>query len=105
MATARLNGRNFEQLIFRSPGVQIVNSMNANARQGRQSVFSAAGARPEGQELLLDDESIVNYWKRGRGTITGSSLGMEAMAEFQPLTNTYGAKFCGHRVGINPGGK
>src|SRR5437899_2575166 len=82
-----LNGRNFEQLIFLAPGVQIVNSMNSNARQGRQSVFSAAGARPEGQELLLDDESIVNYWKRGVGTITGSSLGMEAMAEFQALTN------------------
>jgi hypothetical protein len=101
MANLPLNGRNFEQLIFLSPGVQIVNSMNSNARQGRQSVFSAAGARPEGQELLLDDESIVNYWKRGVGTITGSSLGMEAMAEFQALTNTYGAQFGGNGAVIN----
>jgi len=75
--------------------------MNSNARQGRQSVFSAAGARPEGQELLLDDESIVNYWKRGLGTITGSSLGMEAMAEFQALTNTYSAQFGGNGAVIN----
>src|SRR6266446_6971551 len=101
MANLPLNGRNFEQLIFLSPGVQIVNSMNSNARQGRQSVFSAAGARPEGQELLLDDESIVNFWKRGIGTITGSSLGMEAMAEFQALTNTYGAQFGGNGAVIN----
>jgi carboxypeptidase family protein len=101
MENLPLNGRNFEQLIFLSPGVQIVNSMNSNARQGRQSVFSAAGARPEGQELLLDDESIVNYWKRGVGTITGSSLGMEAMAEFQALTNTYGAQFGGNGAVIN----
>src|SRR5260370_612645 len=76
-------------------------SMNSNARQGRQSVFSAAGARPEGQELLLDDESIVNFWKRGIGTITGSSLGMEAMAEFQVLTNTYSAQFGGNGAVIN----
>ena len=101
MANLPLNGRNFEQLIFVLPGVQIVNSMNSNARQGRQSVFSAAGARPEGQELLLDDESIVNYWKRGLGTITGSSLGMEAMAEFQALTNTYSAQFGGNGAVIN----
>src|SRR6266852_3717058 len=101
MANLPLNGRNFEQLIFLSPGVQVINSMNSNARQGRQSVFSAAGARPEGQELLLDDESIVNFWKRGVGTITGSSLGMEAMAEFQALTNTYGAQFGGNGAVIN----
>ena len=101
MSNLPLNGRNFEQLIFLSPGVQIINSMNSNARQGRQSVFSAAGARPEGQELLLDDESIVNFWKRGIGTITGSSLGMEAMAEFQALTNTYGAQFGGNGAVIN----
>ena len=56
MSNLPLNGRNFEQLIFLSPGVQIINSMNSNARQGRQSVFSPAGARPEGQELLPDDE-------------------------------------------------
>src|SRR5258708_1476109 len=101
MANLPLNGRNFEQLILLAPGVQMVNSMNSNARQGRASVFSAAGARPEGQALLLDDESIVNYWNRGIGTITGSSLGMEAMAEFQALTNTYGAQFGGNGAVIN----
>jgi hypothetical protein len=101
MENLPLNGRNFEQLIFLAPGVTVVNSMNSNARQGRQSVFSAAGARPEGQALLLDDESIVNYWNRGVGTITGSSLGMEAMAEFQALTNTYGAQFGGNGAVIN----
>src|SRR6266478_3898284 len=101
MANLPLNGRNFEQLIFLAPGVQVVNSMNSNARQGRQSVFSAAGARPEGQALLLDDESIVNFWNRGIGTITGSSLGMEAMAECQALTNTYGAQFGGNGAVIN----
>jgi len=101
MAVLPLNGRNFEQLIFLSPGVQLINTMTPNARQGWAAVFSAAGARPEGYTLLLDDESIDNFFRRGVGTITGSSLGMEAMAEFQTLTNTYGAQFGGNGAVIN----
>jgi len=72
-----------------------------NARQGRASAPSAAGARPEGYEILMDDESILNFFRRGVGTITGSSLGMEAIAEFQTLTNTYGAQFGGNGAVVN----
>ncbi len=96
-----LNGRSFENLIFLAPGVQEVTTEFGNARQGRSYAPSAAGARPEGYEILLDDESILNFFKRGMGTITGSSLGMEAMAEFQTLTNTYGAQFGGNGAVVN----
>src|SRR6516162_5975378 len=96
-----LNGRNFEQLIFLSPGVSLINTMAPNARQGRAAVPSAAGARPEGYVILQDDESINNFFNRGIGTITGTSLGMEAMAEFQTLTNTYGAQFGGNGAAVN----
>jgi outer membrane receptor protein involved in Fe transport len=96
-----LNGRNFEQLIFLSPGVSLINTMAPNARQGRAAVPSAAGARPEGYVILQDDESINNFFNRGIGTITGTSLGMEAMAEFQTLTNTYGAQFGGNGAVVN----
>jgi hypothetical protein len=65
-----LNGRNFEQLIFLSPGVSLINTMAPNARQGRAAVPSAAGARPEGYVILQDDESINNFFNRGIGTIT-----------------------------------
>jgi hypothetical protein len=96
-----LNGRNFEQLIQLAPGMQLITSVAPNARQGAAKSFSAAGARPEGQALLVDDENIENFYKRGVGTITGSSLGVEAIAEFQTLTNTYGAQFGGNGVVIN----
>jgi len=96
MSNLPINGRNFESLIMLAPGVQTVNTMAPNARQGRANTFSAAGARPEGFVLLMDDEAIENFFRRGMGTITGSSLGMEAMAEFQTLTNTYGAQFGGN---------
>ena len=101
MAELPLNGRSFEQLIYTAPGVSIVNTMAPNARQGRANAFSAAGARPQGYLLMMDDEAIDNFFKRGMGTITGSSLGMEAMAEFQILTNTYGAQFGGMGAVMN----
>src|ERR1700680_4909147 len=101
MTQLPLNGRNFEQLIFLSPGVSLVNTMAPNARQGRAAVPSAAGARPEGYVILQDDESINNFFNRGIGTITGTSIGMEGMAEFQTLTNTYGAQFGGNGAVVN----
>jgi hypothetical protein len=96
-----LNGRNFEQLIGLAPGVSLVNTAAPNARQGRANQPSAAGARPESYVILQDDEAIDNFYRRGIGTITGSSLGMEGMAEFQTLTNTYGAQFGGNGAVIN----
>src|SRR5262249_9099004 len=38
---------------------------------------------------------------KGMGSVTGSSLGVEAIAEFQTLTNTYGADFGGNGSVIN----
>ena len=101
MSELPLNGRNFEQLIYSAAGVSIVNTMAPNARQGRANAFSTAGARPQGYLLMMDDEAIDNFFRRGMGTITGSSLGMEAMAEFQTLTNTYGAQFGGMGAVMN----
>jgi hypothetical protein len=101
MAELPLNGRSFEQLIYTAPGVSIVNTMAPNARQGRANAFSTAGARPQGYLLMMDDEAIDNFFRRGMGTITGSSLGMEGMAEFQILTNTYGAQFGGMGAVMN----
>ena len=93
-----LNGRSFEQLIQLSPGVNAVTPSSVNARQGNAVAesYAGAGARAEGAAILLDDEDINSWYKRGVSTITGSSLGIEAMAEFQVLTNTYGAQFGGN---------
>jgi len=96
-----LNGRNFEQLILLAPGVQVLSSGSLLAKQGKENSFSAAGARPDNQAFLLDDEDIQNFNRRGIGTVTGTSLGVEATAEFQTLTDTYGAQFGGNGVVIN----
>ena len=96
-----LNGRNFEQLIQLAPGVQTYNAFNASALQGRGTLYSVAGARPSGQAILLDDENMQGFSNRGIGSISGSSLGVESIGEFQTLTNSYGAQFAGNGAVIN----
>jgi len=98
-----LNGRNLEQLIQLAPGVNTLqgNAFIANGFLGRAPEYSIAGGRPEGQGLFLDDESIQNFWNKGMSSVTGSSLGVEAIGEFQTLTNTYSAQFGGNGGVIN----
>lgn len=96
-----LNGRNFEQLIQLAPGVQTYNAYNASALQGRASLYSVAGSRPAGQAILMDDENMQGFSNRGIGSISGSSLGIESIGEFETLTNSYGAQFAGNGAVIN----
>jgi len=104
-----LNGRNFEQLIQLAPGVQnyyagsaaVGTGTGANMREGRDPAISVAGSRPEGQYYMLDDQNLETFYNRGIGSITGSSLGVDAIGEFQMLTNTYGAQFGGNGAAMN----
>jgi hypothetical protein len=98
-----LNGRNFEQLILLTPGVQTIqsNGFVSSGFQGRAPEYSVAGSRPTGQAILLDDENLQNFWNKGMGSVSGSSLGVEAIGEFQTLTNTYSAQFGGNGAVIN----
>jgi len=97
-----LNGRNFDQLILLAPGVQSYTSVStASSFTGRSNSYSVAGARPEGQSLLLDNENLQTFWNRGLASVLGTSLGVEAIGEFQTLTNTFGAQFGGNGAVIN----
>ena len=57
---------------------------------GMQDNYSVAGSRPTGQMFLLDNTDIRDFWEHGTGSgYGGTSLGVEAIGEFQVLTNTY----------------
>jgi hypothetical protein len=101
MAELPLNGRNFESLILLAPGVQYIYAVSASGAQGRSTSYSVSGSRASGQALLLDDENMQTFWNRGLASISGSSLGVEAIGEFQTLTNTYSAQFGGNGVAVN----
>jgi outer membrane receptor protein involved in Fe transport len=96
MENLPLNGRDFEQLILLAPGVQAVTTGAQTSFYGRSPSYSIAGSRPEGQELLLDGTDIQGFWDHGAAnSIIGTSLGVEAIGEFQVLTNSYSARFGG----------
>src|SRR5437773_8104587 len=100
IADLPLNGRNFAQLITLAPAVTTVTF--TGSLFGRQTVYSVAGGRPEGQAFLLDNTNVANFWNRAAGSgVLGSTLGVEAIAEFQALTNTYSAQFGGGGGVIN----
>ena len=97
-----LNGRNFEQLILLSPGVQPAPAATQSSAYGRSPSYSISGSRPEGQLLLLDGANIQGFWNRGTGaSIIGTSLGVEAIAEFQTVVGIYGAQFGGNGSVVN----
>jgi hypothetical protein len=103
-----LNGRNFEQLITLAPGVATVPAADnlANFVVGRMygamDNYSVSGSRPTGQAFLLDDTDIRDFWEHATGSgYAGTSLGVEAIGQFQVLTNTYDAQFAGNGVVIN----
>ena len=100
IAELPLNGRNYAQLITLSPGVTTVQFQGSLF--GRQQVYSIAGGRPEGQAFLLDNTNVANFWNRAAGSgVLGTTLGVEAIEEFQTLTNTYSAQFGGGGGAIN----
>ncbi|MGA2213694.1 MAG: carboxypeptidase regulatory-like domain-containing protein, partial [Bryobacteraceae bacterium] len=95
-----LNGRNFGELILLAPGVQAVSA--GNSFYGKTDNYSIAGSRPEGQSFLLDDVNVSGFWNHGTGSgALGTQLGLDAISEFQTLTNTYSAQFGGNGAVIN----
>jgi hypothetical protein len=96
-----LNGRNFTQLMTLAAGVTQL-PPSGGSRYGAGPSYSVAGARPEGQAYMLDNTLLNSFWNRTAGSgATGTTLGVDAIAEFQTLTNTYGAQYGGAGAVVN----
>ena len=99
-----LNGRNFEELILLAPGASVSQGSGAQHTSfvGTGNYFSISGSRTSGQGEFLDGTDIQNYQDRGAGSgILGTSLGVDAISEFQLLTNTYSARYGGNGGVVN----
>src|SRR5262245_32315623 len=100
-----LNGRNYTSLIALAPGVQTAAQSTqaaGGAFFGRGAQYSVAGSRLYGQAYPLDNTDVAGFFGHGVGSgATGGSLGVEAIAEFQALTATYGAQFGGNGAVLN----
>ena len=109
MENLPLNGRNFVQLTLLTPGIQPVPQENTEGGSalvpfgfGSPQRFSVAGGRPQGQLFLLDGTDTAGVWGNGTGVnLAGTSLGVDAIAEFSALTDTYSANYGGNGGVIN----
>src|SRR5215831_2271525 len=88
-----LNGRSFQQLALLEPGVNAVNTAGSDPVGGRTPKVSMNGARPELSSFLLDGTDINDVYNKTPGSVGGVLLGVEAVLEFQVLTNSYSAEF------------
>ena len=96
-----LNGRNFEQLISVAPGVTPAGA-GTTTLYGIGPSYSISGARTEGEEFLLDNSNMADFWNHQAGSqVLGTSLGVEGIQEFSLLTNTYSAQFGGNGAVMN----
>ena len=106
MADLPLNGRDYEQLLSLAPGVSVFQQVPygsvGSSWYGNQTNYSVSGSRPEGAAFLLDDTNISDFFNHTSGSgVAGTSLGVEAIAEFQLLTSTYSAQYGGTGAAMN----
>src|SRR6266850_1152642 len=88
-----LNGRSFQQLALLQPGVTSALAAGSDVVGGRTPKISINGARPEQNSFLLDGTDINNVYNKTPGSSAGVLLGVDAVLEFQVLTNAYSAEF------------
>lgn len=88
-----LNGRSFQQLAVLQTGVNQALAAGDDPIGGRTPKITINGARPENNNFLLDGTDINNVYNKTPGSVAGVLLGVDAILEFQVLTNAYSAEF------------
>jgi len=98
-----LNGRSYISMATFSPGVTSIPSNTVSGfGEGTPTRLAVNGARQEGQVFLVDGTDTKGLWGNSTGaTMAGTALGVEAVSQFQVLTNTYGAQYGGNGTVIN----
>ena len=87
-----LNGRDWTQLAMLQPGVVGVGSQGGT-RSGNGMKMAVAGARPSENNYRLNGIGVNDYANTTPGNALGTNLGVEAVAEFSVLTNSYSAEY------------
>jgi hypothetical protein len=95
-----LNGRSFDNLIALNPGAISYGLKSANTITSMGNTFSVSGKRPLDNIFLLNG---VEYTGSSQlsvtpGGVSGELLGIDAVREFNVLTETYSAEY-GKRSG------
>ncbi len=96
--------RNFVDLINLAPGVASI--QGGGNVYGQQANYTVSGSRPTGLGFLIDSTNLTTFNGKSAGSgATGFSPGIEALSQFQVLTNTYTAQFGGNGIVVNAASK
>jgi hypothetical protein len=95
-----LNGRSFDNLITLNPGTINYALKSANTSTSNGNTFSVAGRRTAENLFLLNGIEYTGSSQLGitPGGVSGQLLGIDAVREFNVLTNNYSAEY-GKRAG------
>lgn len=95
-----LNGRDWDNLITLNPGAISFNLKSAGTTTSNGNTFTVSGRRPMDNLVLLNGVEYMGASLVGvtPGGVSGGLLGIDAVREFNVLTNSYGAEY-GKRSG------
>jgi hypothetical protein len=97
-----LNGRSYDQLMTLNPGVVIFTSEKTGgigvSNSTAANMFSVAGNRPQQNMFLLNGIEFTGAAENNMqpGGVSGQMLGVDAVREFNMLSDTYGAEYGKH---------
>ena len=98
--TLPVNGRSYEQLALLEPGVVATTSRETSVLYQHGLKININGASSRSNAFLLDGTSVADLYNNGLGSVAGTFLGIEAVREFQVLTNSYDASHGGVSGGV-----
>ncbi len=96
-----LNGRDWTQLATLQPGVvsatalqpNLTSGLTGKANRGFGNDLSIGGSRTAQNSYLIDGIFVNDATNGSPGSVSGASLGVDAIAEFSVLTNNYSAEY------------
>ena len=94
-----LNGRSFVELANLTPGVQLTQTGGQSTSTGLGAKLSVNGSRYTANLFTLDGTNLNDQFSQA-GSASGNVLGVEAVREFQVLTNSFSAEYGHHTGGI-----
>ncbi len=90
-----LNGRSFIELANLTPGVQLSDTGGRGTSTGYGAKLSVNGSRYTANLFTIDGTMLNDQFNQA-GSASGNVLGVEAIREFQVLTNSFSAEFGRH---------
>lgn len=94
-----LNGRSYIELATSTPGALPTDTGGRGTSTGFGAKMSVTGARYTSNLFTLDGTNLNDQFSQA-GSASGNVLGVEAVREFQVLTNSFSAEYGHHTGGI-----